>query len=394
MNRLEQFEYPLPHLQLHTDRISMETADGGEGVLLLENSGGGELMGTITSNSRAIAFHPTHFHGNRTEITYTFDLGMYRQGDVLRTSALITSNGGEAVIPIEIRVVPPIIAAKDGAKLSTLSDFSVYAQANPAAARQLFTQPDFWEWLLRMGYAHMDLYELFTHDPNKERAIDHFLVLNQLKEKAVVRVAEPQLTITISPEGTDETGVITLRRSSWGYADVSLTEPADIQWLKLSKTRLTSADFNSEQIAEVFFIVAASEAAKRRQTAHITVSSEGTTADVVHITAVRPTGLSADTDKEVYYHDDTGLLLLRNSTGHDLMVEITPSDPLVRFEGKKYFISEHAEIPFWVKRTGLLSVQAAMQKQLTIEAEIQVRAKIGATYIHKRLPVRLTQLAK
>jgi len=394
MNLLDQFEHPLPHLQLHIDRIVVETAHGCEGSFTLTNSGGAELAGRITSNSGAISFAPSEFRGNHVEIAYTLHLDAYNPGDVLSATALIISNGGEAVLPIEIRMMPPAITASDGTMLSSLTAFADYAQAHPIASRQLFTQPKFLEWLMRMHYEHIEMYEHLTRDPNKERAVDHFLIVSRLKEKPAVRVAEKYINVAVKPNTTGATGSILLRRSAWGHTDIILRPPAHAAWLNLNKSHLSGADFAADGTAEVLFMALPSATATRRQSARIAILSEGVEIDSVYITATRPPLFSIAADKETYAYADNGFLRVQNHTDSDLMLEILPASAALSFEGKKYLIGAQAEIPFSVKLSNLQTAQASLRRRIAFDAEILVRAKAGDRREQERYRIQLSPLAK
>jgi len=386
---LEQFEYPLPRLRLDTEHIVMETSGGHTGSFWVENGGGATLEGTITSNSRSIVFSPASFRGNKVEITYTLHLDIYRQGDVISTSALIMSNGGEAVVPVEIRIIPPAIQTRNGARIASLEDYRRYVQTHPVPARQLFTQHDFMAWLMSIHYEHMEMYEHLTRDPNKERAVDHFLILNKLKEKSAVTVETPDIAVTVKAEA-DETGTIVLRRTTWGFMDVAFFLSEAAPWLRLGKTRLSGANFGDDDRAEVFVVVTASALRKRRQTARIGIYAEGEPVGEIRITAMRPRPLIAAANREAYAYEDEGTILLTNNSGADMMVEIAPMDAYVSFEGKRYFIGEKAEIPFTVRLAGWHAMQANLSKQMTISTEVQVRAKIGEAYLRERVILQIT----
>ena len=397
MSNLEQFEHSLPRIKPNIERIAIETAGGFAGSFMIENIGGSELAGTITSNSRAVVFSPEAFCGNCVEISYMLNLDIYRPGDVVTARALVLSNGGEVVIPVEIRIVPPVVTTRDGVALSSLDGFLRYAQEYPVAARQLFTQPDFMAWLINMGYEHMEMYEHFTRDPNKERALDHFLILNKLKEKAAISVAAREVRVDVKPGAANGMGALYLQRSSWGYTDVTLAVPEDASWLRLGKTRVSSADFIASTAAdgavEVFFIAIASALTKRRQSARVAVLSEGGQVDEVCITAVRLPAVIVSASKETFGYEDKGSLRIQNNTDGDLMLEIMPNDSFLKFEGKKYLIGAKAEIPFTIQFGGLRAMQASARKRVAVVSEINVRARVGDRYEQEKIRIQLSGLA-
>jgi len=243
-----------------------------------------------------------------------------------------------------------------------------------------------------MQYEHMEMYEHFSRDPNKERAVDHFLILNKLKDKAAVYASNADIQIPVRADAPDETGCITLRRSTWGYLDVTLQAPEAAKWLKLTKERLTSADFNENGEAEVFFIVLPKLLTMKRQTARVAVLAEGLPVDEIRITAARHAGVTAKADREFYGFADAGKLLVSNRTGADLAVEIYAADSFVKFDHMKYPVGETAAIPFSIELSGLQTVQAALRKRAFMESEVQVRWVSGGKYYREFVRLRISGL--
>lgn len=369
MGRLDQFELPPAKIKIDVDKIEIEASGGYEGSFFVRNAGGSTLEGKISSGSRSITFSPAEFSGNSVEISYTFVPDFYKQGDEIHTSALIMSNGGEAVIPISVKIVPPEIKAKDGQVVASLADFCGFARTSPVLARQMFTQWDFSLWLSSMGYKNMELYEHFTEDPNRERAVDNFLVLNGLKEKSRVSINSKQISLAVNyGSGEAITDALSFERSDWGYVDVQLRVSRGDSWLKLSKDRLTSADFNEDNYAELYFMVLPEFLGKRFESAYIEVESESETIGGICIEVKKKQGIDVALDRPSYGSDDEGFLDIINNTGKDLVVELTAKDSFVKLEAKRCFVGEHARVGFGIKMP-----QFSFKKQLLTKTEIFVR---------------------
>ncbi len=384
---LKQFEYPLPVIQVDTDNISIETSECFEGGFCVSNIGGGELFGTITSNSHGLEFSPTEFRGNNIKITYRFNLDIYKKGDTIHTSALITSNGGEAIIPVLIKIIPPAVIAKDGSRLGTLKDFLLYVKKSPVESRKLFSQKEFLMWLLSMNYEHMDMYEHFARDPNKERAIDNFLVLNGLKNKAEISVIENRLSTRIRPAETDAvTGVIPLRLKGWGYLDerIEIINSKDTPWIKLMTDSITAADFDEAGFFEASYIIYPN--LLRQKFASATLRLVNTNTNIfVNVCKENPLDLSLS--RQSFGFEDMGRIIVINNTFKDMMLEVLAEDTFIKFEGKRYLVSGYAEIPFSVRLTGLAAAQFALKKQPVLETFITVKAYVDEKPFKKVLKV-------
>jgi hypothetical protein len=378
MDRLTQLEYPQPKLKLSVKAIDIETPAGYEGAFTITNAGGSELEGEIHLDAKSVVFYPSKFKGNHTEITYSLNLDSYKPGDVLRRDALIHSNGGELLLPITIRITPPEIKTKEGHGISSLEDFYEYAGQSPIAARQLFNQWEFADWLSGQGYSQMELYEKFASDPNKERAVDNFLTVNGIKEKSRVFSEQRAVSVRIPPGQTEMLkGEISFTKPTPGYAEVRLSVTEGAAWLSLGKDRLTSADFNAEGRASMPFVIMSSVLTlglkNRYNIGYINAESENEVGGT-YVIAISERPFKAELCGTRYKSEDGGILKVRNATGRDMMLEVTSADKNIRFAGTKYLIGKYAEIPFTVKPHGF---QFGFRKPPLYETEIIVKTVGG-----------------
>ena len=393
----ERFAYPLPVIQADTGHIAIETPGSYEGGFTLRNIGGGELKGRITSNSRCLSFSPEAFSGNCVEVVMHFHMDFYRKGDRIETSALIMSNGGEVLLPVSIHVTSPAVATEGGPPLVTLEDFKDYAKSHNLEARRLFSRKEFLMWLLSMNYEHMDMYEYFNKDSNKERALDNFLVFNGLKQKAELILLEDKIHMDIKPlEEEPLTGVIPFKLQGWGYLSAKLVVDGgdDMPWLKLMTTDLSAGDFDENGFCEASFIIYPHHVPKKYAFCKVVLteagdkskSSASQRAVTISVSCRQPFAVALL--RESYGPDDGGKLIVHNHTLRDLMLEVFARDSFLKFEGKRYLVSAYAEIPFSIKLGGLQGAQMALKKQPVLETQVSVRATIGHKRYEKRL--RLT----
>ena len=381
---LAHLEHPVPKIALSTDKIDAHGTELVEGSFEVFNIGEGELEGRIDAAVDFLSFPTDTFAGNKVNIEYSFNLGgMSGEHKVI---AVITSNGGEKIITFDVKVNPPAIMRGD-AKIATLEHFMNYLRKNPVDGRRLFGQKDFMIWLFNMGYPSMDIYERFTADPIKERAVDNFLIFNGLKNKASIVAEQTDIVVNIGHGESVVTGGMRLRKTTWGYAEAGLNVRRGSDWLKVTKSHVATADFNEDNIAEVDYIIMADEI-KRRDDAIVDVVTDSGTTRSIRVQCNISGAFEARLDREAYHFEDKGKLFLHNNTGRDLMIDIY-CENFIRFEAQRYFIGKYAEIDFQIKFSSLKATTLAFKKQLQAITYIHIRAASAGRDSAKKLTLKL-----
>jgi hypothetical protein len=383
MNRLAHLENPAPKIALSADRIDAQGSELVEGSFEVFNIGEGELEGRIDAAADFLSFGADSFAGNKVNIDYSLNLqGLTGEHKV---AAVITSNGGEKIVSFNVKVNPPAIVRGD-AKIATLEHFVEYLRKNPVEGRRLFGQKDFMIWLFNMGYPSMDIYERLAADPNKERAVDNFLIFNGLKNKAAIVAQQTDIVAGIGHDESVVTGGINLRKTTWGFAEANLHVRKGADWLKVTKSRVSTADFGEDNMAEMDYIIMADEI-KRRDVAIVDVVTDSGATSSIRLQCNVSGAFEARLDKEAYFFEDRGRLLLHNNTGRDLMIDIY-CENFIKFEAQRYFIGKYAEIDFQIRFSSLKAATLAFKKQLRAETFIHIRAS-GRGDSVKRLKLRL-----
>jgi hypothetical protein len=381
---LAHLEHPAPKIALSADRFDAHGAELVEGSFEVFNIGEGRLEGRIDATVDFLSFPTDTFEGNKVNIDYSFNLeGMSGEHKV---TAIITSNGGEKIVTFDVKVNPPAILRGD-AKIATLEHFVDYLRKNPVDGRRLFGQKDFMIWLFNMGYPSMDIYERFTADPIKERAADNFLIFNGLKNKASIVPEQTDIVVNIGHGESVVTGGLRLRKTTWGYAEANLNVGRGYDWLKITKSHVSAADFGEDNTAEVDYIIMADEL-KRRDVAVVDVTSDSGTKGSIRLQCNISGAFEARLDREIYLFEDKGKLFLHNNTGRDLMIDIY-CENFVRFEAQRYFIGKYAEIDFQIKFSSLKAATLAFRKQLNAATNIYIRAASAGRDSAKKLTLKL-----
>ena len=374
--------YPLPKLALSETKISLRGTGIIYGQFEIFNDAEGELYGEILPMADFISFSPVSFVSNAVTVEYTIDLTSIN-GEV-QTGALIKTNGGERVLDFLITANRPDVLERDGFVMAEIADFADYARTHPMEARKLFLRQEFMEWLISLGYPGMQMYENFLNDPNKERAVDNFLVLNNCKQKASVMMADRDLYHKIGMWEDVITGSIKLKKSTWGYAEGALQVTAGNEWLKLTKDKVESRDFDGQNMAQVHYMILAPEV-KGRDTAQVVLNDD----EKINIRVSPAQAFEAKLDKQSFFFEDTGKLAITNNTGRDIFIEIN-CDNFIRFDAKRYLINKYAQIDFSVKYTNFRASTLSFKKQTHAQSYIQITAVgEGQAGFSKRIPITL-----
>lgn len=372
MNIREQFEYPLPVIKLGQDKLKIKTDRKYRGEIQIHNTGGGILEGRLLSNLKGLGFEPPEFSGN-AKITYTLNLTGVKPGDKILSSILVLSNGGEVKLPVEIQIVRPPFMTPENIPITSLEDFLTYSKEHSTTAGLLLPSAEFKNWLMSASYPFMEAYELLTGDPNKERALDNFFIISGLKERTTIVALEDKADFDIRPYETEPIpAALPVRKNIWGHFEGELKVRHGSPWLTLMSSRLTSEDFNENHTALIRYHI---EPALLEQPFNRDSIMIGELLEIPVTVKKRP-GLAFALSKESYAFQDSGEILVKNLSGKDLILEITPQDDFVRFEGKRYFVSDVAAIPFQTKITGLQAAQLLLKKQPVIQTNIQIKTTV------------------
>ena len=438
---MNAYEFPLPKLSVDIESLEIETKSLHNGNFSVKNVGGGVLKGKIISRCAGLFFEPDEFEG-ATKINFSFNaatagLGI---GEAIRSKFFVTSNGGEKEIPVSAKLIKMSLTAPDGQIIANIRDFFEYSKKNPSQARRLFIDSEFYMLLLATGYEFMEVYESLHKDANRERATDNFFVLSGLKKQTEMEIFFPS-NETSESENRDETanekilefvqmpgdsrkiyGEFKIKKSDGGYVDAPLI--FDAPWLKLSSGKLSSADFDEENIATVDFTIdpravrRAVEISRKKNHAtscekNISTQNEKFAAhddddffssqknifvrEKIFIGAEKKISLEiiyrrlpplvVKLSRDAYRYADKGFIEIFNNTGMNMKIDVFCPENYIRFSARSYPVGARGEISFDVKLSTFLNAQMLFRKLPYMRTIIELKAKIPGQEIKKTLPI-------
>lgn len=370
-----QFEYPLPKINVDIEKIVLELSNAIEGYFNIRNSGGGDLCGTIISNTDCLKFSQDEFSQNKIKIIYSVDVTSYSKSDMIQSNVIISSNGGEKVIPVIIKIKSEEIITKENIKISSLKDFLNYSKKYPIEARRIISTNDFLIWIKRIGFEHMDMLEHFVKDSNKERALDNFLVLAKLKRKSYVEIeGSKSILFKINPFSIDIVeGSICLNRVGWGYIDEEIIIKDEKDWILFKNKKITTKDFDED--GKLYIKYSISTRLLKEKYSRQTIFFKGVDLSI-NVDVIKMSPFKIRLSKQSYNLNDEGFLEIENNTEKDLMFEIYANDNFLKFEGTKYFVSKYAKVPFEIKFTAFQKTQFEFSKKINTKTQIHIKTVI------------------
>lgn len=368
------FEYPLPKIEIDTDKITINMNDSANGYINIKNIGGGKLSGRIVSNTECVVLLEEQFEGNNLSIEYQVIPSIYNSGDFIKSEIIIISNGGEVIIPVFITVSNFDYLLCNTEKVYNIKQFYNYYLKNNKEAIRIFNSFEFMIWLKNIDFQHIEITESFLKDTNKHRGIDNFFVISKVKDKATFDLEEITYKYRYFEINEDDIiGNIPLNMIGKGFFETDVFVLNDCDWIVLDNNKVFSKDFNNDGKLDFKFKIIKSKLKENFQTAKIKFNK---IEKYVNVEVVKKQPLQIILEREYYEVNDIGKLKIINNLGKDIIIEILPKDTFIRFEGEKYLIGKYTEIVFEIKLSAFLKAQIDFTKKPYIETDILIRSNL------------------
>lgn len=375
------YDHPLPVLELDTTSLTLDANSSG-GTFIVKNGGGGLLAGFILSRCLGLTFSPSSWEGNSQIIEYKFSQHQSQSASIIETHAVISTTGGEFLLPVTINTSPMIIYTEEGSRITSVADFYSYARDYPAAARRLFTSSEFYMLLISTGYPYLEVYESLHKDPNRERAMDNFFHLSSLKGKTTLSLETNHMDIIQHPTEVTQS-YLYVQKSDNGYADAPITAHKGSPWLALNSTRLTTADYDHENKAPVGIKINPGLMPSPFVKEQIQVGTE-----VLTLAVRLAPSFALRLNKEGFRYEDRGIIEVENNTGFDMTVDVHSRDRHVRFFRASYTAPRQGgplSIPFEIRPSAFFGTRRIFRRLPYISTYVDVRARCPAQEYRKRL---------
>lgn len=387
MEFAERFEYPLPKLIVEPGKIVAEVKQGDKsnGVLKIRNSGGQSLKGSVCPEDGFISFEATGFEGNSCALEYSICAGEAIAGDILRSRVIVSSNGGEVVVPVVVKVAG--LYPEGAPKLRSLAGLAAYARKQPSDAVQFFASRDFEPWLEAIGIEGNNMYS-YLRKNNPRLGLESLLVMNRLKHPVRLQ-AQPRHHEIVEGSVAFVPGSAEIRRLAWGYTEANVRVKHGSGWLLPRKACLTEEDFGEEQTAKFFYDIDPTALAGRRKAADVLLVGDDLEVPIVvklvpaFVCRLEPAYLTPRA---------RGLVVVENLSGMPAGVSVKASEGFVRLSAPSFVpkMEGGLQLGFGIRLSPIQAAHMVIRKQPTLVATIQIDiTQAGRTNTHI-LPLTVT----
>lgn len=342
-----KYEYMLPILSIDIDKINIQLCPNSiiEKSFNIKNISKGVLLGNITTDIPNLSFIPNSWNENVCNIKYTYNSQYIKAGSNLKGRAVLQSNGGEFILPINIDVISnqTIINNKI---IDSLDAFVEYAKDNFSEAKNIFMSKNFLEICNITDDELFKLYKRLYLEVYKEIALDNFLIIANKKQPAKLKSTETKIKLAIKPlEDKKIKCKLPLKIEGWGTIESTISSKQD--WIEFSNPNISSINVSDGQLLDIFCTINTSIMKNKFNKGIIEIESS-TYNITLEIIVKREPVFSVELSKNYYNMYDKGSIRIINNTGADIKIEVD-TDKSIEFKSKKYFISAYAEIPFDIK---------------------------------------------
>ena len=381
-----RFEQPIPVPKININEISFTAKDEYAGEFNIKNTSSGTLSGRIICHSLAFSFSPNKWTGNNQKITYKFtpDKAKIKPGQTYETDILIHTNGGEIRLPVYVRLAKLTITTSEGNNISNIDDFYLYAQDHPASARRLFTDSEFYMFLLSQSWEYIDIYDSLHKDANRERALDNFFILAQKKRVTDLYLIDKIIEFTRKPDDNDMIySNFTIKKSDSGYFEAPITALGGMSWLTLSASRIISSDFNKDNTAIINFTIDPTHIKTKYVRERILIGT-----NILEVIYKKSKPIIAKLINENIRFEDKGKISIINNTGQLVKIEFICGDNFIKFQSKNIILETvYQEALFEVKLSPFTSARLMFSRQPYIRTYIILRATAPGWAMDLKLPV-------
>ncbi len=243
INRLAKgiIDSEVPKFAIIPEEINanVEAGSTARGEILVNSAGGLNIKGLVYSSSPRVTIANNAFGGLRNRIVYEVNSKYCENGEIIKGSFYLVTNGGEKEVPYSLRIQSGA-SGEALESLKTADDFGRLAKRDLDRALQLFEYQDFVDAPFMEDTRCRTIYDGLKGRPGRRNLLEEFLVALGVKEPVELTVDTADRVYENPLETIEDK--IEIRSSGWGYLSADLS--ADEEFIELLQSRVTDQDFS------------------------------------------------------------------------------------------------------------------------------------------------------
>ena len=217
--------------------------------LYLSSENNLSIKGLAYSTHSRVRIASRSFGGLRNHIVYEVDTSWCENGDVIRGTINLVTNGGELEVPF-LFCVETTASIQVLSTLHTVEDFVDLAQKDMDLALRLMEYKDFTDAPFLQDLRVRAVFDGIRGHGNRQNALEEFFLGLGVKEPVGLTLSASSKTYDNPKKQVSDR--IVLQKNGWGY--VYLEVKADGEFIELSQKTVTQADFTDDRFDLAFKI--------------------------------------------------------------------------------------------------------------------------------------------
>lgn len=243
INRLARgilnFDQPVLSVQPESLALSVRRGEVLRTEISVNSANGFPIKGLIYSDHVRVRILRPSFGGQKNQLAVEADARFLDAGDEISGKFSLVTDGGETELPFCFTVTEgPAEEALQ--RLESLSAFAEIARQDPEAALRIFEYKNFPMAHFMRDLRLTALYEAFRKGPDRESALEEFLVAAGAKKPALVRTETERCDFAASDESRVK-GSVRLIQVREGYFRLAVS--AEGTFLRLARRSAASREF-------------------------------------------------------------------------------------------------------------------------------------------------------
>ncbi|WP_349670290.1 DUF5717 family protein [Lacrimispora sp.] len=253
INRLAKgiIDSEIPKIKVTPSGIDDVVRSGGatrrELVVTSENNL--HIKGLAYSSDYRVRMISGSFGGTYNHLVYEINSSFMEDGDVIKGSFYLVTNGGEKEVPYSFRVELGT-SGKALSDLTTAENFADTAKKDMDTALRLFEYRDFVTAPFMKDLHVRAIYDGLKGRPDRRKELEEFLVALKVKKPVELSVDTGERRYGELEDVVKDW--VELKRSSWGYINLEVT--TDCDFIELPKKTIGEQDFEDDR-CELPFLV-------------------------------------------------------------------------------------------------------------------------------------------
>lgn len=247
--RMEQlingnYDYEIPGLEVSEQKIEVELPSGEwqSGEICFGASDARKIQGIVISSNSRVELGRNQFNGSAVSIPYQICTDGMKDGDQVESEIVISSNAGEKIIPVRIRIKDTKIRSSIG-PVQNLQDFARLSMKDFREAFQMFNSRQFYRLLEHESRKMEALYRGMSQNPVTYQHLEEFLIASGEKKPVCLEIKKRTRASYCLDHSMKD--YLTVLKSGWGYVRMEIEVRGD--FLEVDKRVVTSEDFIGSQ---------------------------------------------------------------------------------------------------------------------------------------------------